>query len=525
MDSTEDYIRSSASARGIDPEIAVRVARSEGLNSYVGDNGSSFGPFQLHYGGMAPGGNRVSGLGDVFTAKTGLHASDPSTVKQQIDFSLDHAAQNGWGPWHGWKGDPRAGLDGSNALGYANEDTTDAPALRGINTALTTKGKPMADNGALTLSQWLGGGALNGNGSPGGPLGGLGPALQDAGSFLMGTSPYTKPPGTEHSAQYMQHAGPQIIDGGTDMFGKKLLYTLRNGQLVRMPVGTQGPNGTSGSSGGGNPAELTQDQFENLKQQYASGAISREEVLKRTGMIGDFAKALAEGTSDPRMMGMKAGTTRVAALDLAHVLYPEMPFDENSISARQAYNRLQATGSANPQTLPGAVNLAGKLADHALKVARSSEEHGKLLAVPNNATANEVQNFIKAHQSDNTFNGARNALNTDVDFYSKEQDRLASGHPTIGGASATARNLNDTLPHPVRMRSLGESFDAALAPLDQMIEGHNQLFGTHKTIDDFLGPKAKADIAEVRDRVARAQQTNQPKSAPANRPPLTDIFK
>ena len=110
---TEAYIRSAASKRGIDPDIAVRVARSEGLgDSYTGDEGSSFGPFQLHYGGV-PGtskGNRVSGLGDEFTAKTGLHASDPSTTRDQIDFSLDHARAHGWGAWHGWKGDEYAGI-------------------------------------------------------------------------------------------------------------------------------------------------------------------------------------------------------------------------------------------------------------------------------------------------------------------------------------------------------------------------------------------------------------------------------
>lgn len=86
------YIRQQAAMRGIDPNIAVRVAQSEGLNTYTGDNGTSFGPFQLHYGG---------GLGDVFTRKTHLDASDPSTVLAQISFALDQAKAGGWGPWHG----------------------------------------------------------------------------------------------------------------------------------------------------------------------------------------------------------------------------------------------------------------------------------------------------------------------------------------------------------------------------------------------------------------------------------------
>lgn len=114
-----DYIRKSAQARNISPDIALRVAESEGLNQYTGDGGSSFGPFQLHYGNVAGGGNKVGGLGDVFTKTTGLNARDPSTIPQQIDFSLDQAAKGGWGPWHGWKGDRNAGING-----YAPEGPT-----------------------------------------------------------------------------------------------------------------------------------------------------------------------------------------------------------------------------------------------------------------------------------------------------------------------------------------------------------------------------------------------------------------
>lgn len=98
---TESYIRQAAIQRGIDPDTAVSVAKSEGLNSYAGDSNSSFGPFQLHYGGVASGGNAVSGLGDEFTAATGLNARNPATTRQQIDFALDHAANNGWGAFHG----------------------------------------------------------------------------------------------------------------------------------------------------------------------------------------------------------------------------------------------------------------------------------------------------------------------------------------------------------------------------------------------------------------------------------------
>jgi len=66
--------------------------------NYVGDGGSSFGPYQLHYGGV----NKAMphpGLGDEFTKETGLDARDPSTVPQQIKFVADYTATHGWHDW------------------------------------------------------------------------------------------------------------------------------------------------------------------------------------------------------------------------------------------------------------------------------------------------------------------------------------------------------------------------------------------------------------------------------------------
>ncbi len=116
-----DYVRQAAIARGIDPEIALRVAGHEGLNVFDpskpdggGDEGSSFGPFQLHYAGMSKS-MPNAGLGDEFTKATGLHARDPSTWKQQIDFSLDWARKNGWSPWMGAKAEGITGMMGIGA--------------------------------------------------------------------------------------------------------------------------------------------------------------------------------------------------------------------------------------------------------------------------------------------------------------------------------------------------------------------------------------------------------------------------
>lgn len=117
----EAYIRDAAVKRGIDPDVAVRVARSEGLapgvwQSNVRKNGrreTSYGPFQLLVGG---------GLGDKFQKIYGKSPADPSTAYSQIDFALDEAARGGWGPWYGAAKvgvGRRTGLERARPLGVA----------------------------------------------------------------------------------------------------------------------------------------------------------------------------------------------------------------------------------------------------------------------------------------------------------------------------------------------------------------------------------------------------------------------
>ncbi|KQS59499.1 phage tail tape measure protein [Methylobacterium sp. Leaf361] len=101
------HIRASALSQGIDPDIALRIANSEGLRGsnpnrltpgdYENGKPTSFGPFQLHYG-------RSGGLGNRYTAETGHHAGDPRYWKEQIDFALRTARKEGWGAWYGRRG-------------------------------------------------------------------------------------------------------------------------------------------------------------------------------------------------------------------------------------------------------------------------------------------------------------------------------------------------------------------------------------------------------------------------------------
>ena len=50
------YIAARSAAMGLDPNAVLAVAHMEGLGGGVGDNGTSFGPFQLHLGGAMPRG-------------------------------------------------------------------------------------------------------------------------------------------------------------------------------------------------------------------------------------------------------------------------------------------------------------------------------------------------------------------------------------------------------------------------------------------------------------------------------------
>jgi len=93
----EAFIRKTATDIGIDPDVAMRVARSEGFNSFLGDQGTSGSAFQLH---VTPGG-RGHAVGDEFRSLTGLNPLDPKNEHESIIFALEWAKRHGWGDFHG----------------------------------------------------------------------------------------------------------------------------------------------------------------------------------------------------------------------------------------------------------------------------------------------------------------------------------------------------------------------------------------------------------------------------------------
>lgn len=120
VEQMEAYIRQKAVEMGIDPEIAVRVARSEGLRPDTWQSNvqqpygreASYGPYQLH---VDPTGKRP-GMGNDFMKATGLDPADPATWKTGVDYALGRAKEGGWSPWFGAK---KIGITGKMGIGEA----------------------------------------------------------------------------------------------------------------------------------------------------------------------------------------------------------------------------------------------------------------------------------------------------------------------------------------------------------------------------------------------------------------------
>ncbi len=119
-----EHIQSEAKRLGMDPNVAMGVAKSEGLRNPIGDHGMSHGAFQLYTGG---------GLGNDFKAKTGLDPSDPKNEKEGITFALEHAREHGWHAFHGakrvgisqWAGIPGEHVDNDHHVPLAASALTD----------------------------------------------------------------------------------------------------------------------------------------------------------------------------------------------------------------------------------------------------------------------------------------------------------------------------------------------------------------------------------------------------------------
>ena len=154
-----NYISQQATLRGINPETAVGVARTEGLNNPVGDAGRSFGPYQLYVGG---------GLGNSFQKETGLN---PANYEQnwpvQVQWFLNWAVQHGWNPGGVGLGSSYQAGTGGGSHGASLAGISNWQGLLGSHTlALDLSGNVGGGGSPETTTSPTGGGASSkGDGS------------------------------------------------------------------------------------------------------------------------------------------------------------------------------------------------------------------------------------------------------------------------------------------------------------------------------------------------------------------------
>lgn len=141
----EAFIREQAKARGMDPDVAMKVARSEGFNNFKSSipGETSYSAFQLH---VTPGG-RGGHLGDQFRKDTGLDPSDPANERRAIQYALDDAKRNGWKAFHGAANTGIGNWSGINP-GRGGSTTTTTVEINGPITVT-----PPAGSDATTFAQ------------------------------------------------------------------------------------------------------------------------------------------------------------------------------------------------------------------------------------------------------------------------------------------------------------------------------------------------------------------------------------
>lgn len=169
------YIYGRAPQFRVDPNLALGIARYEGLNpNTIGSpsfgnrdaRGYSFGPFQLYSGSPDP--NRIApgGMAYEFQQKFGS-APTRENWQQQVDFALERMGKSGTSPWYAVRdrGGPEAitrkGQEYAASMGLlGNPQTTTAPVAYAQPTAVpaaaTASGAPVYSSDIGTTFRQLG---------------------------------------------------------------------------------------------------------------------------------------------------------------------------------------------------------------------------------------------------------------------------------------------------------------------------------------------------------------------------------
>lgn len=148
------FIRDIAQSYDVDPDTAVAVARSEGLNSFASTvpGEQSYGAFQLN---MLPG-----SMGSQFQKETGLNPADPSNEIATIDYALRRASTEGWSAFHGARAAGIPNFAGIGRTQMADDSDGDLLGAWGAKPA-ASKYVPVSSGGGVTVLAPSGGGATD----------------------------------------------------------------------------------------------------------------------------------------------------------------------------------------------------------------------------------------------------------------------------------------------------------------------------------------------------------------------------
>lgn len=284
------YISQAATARGIDPDIALRVAKSEGglgswnqQSNYIMKSGirePSFGPFQLYKGG---------GLGNSFMAKTGLDPALAQNGPAGVDFALDYASKNGWGAWYGAG---KAGIGNFEGIGGASKSAADAVNKLANSAGSATQGLTQLGSGLSQAGQSLAAGVSGGGG-------GLLSALSGVGKSIFSSS--------AQFASAWKLGGIGLYADGTNYApGGLSIVGERGPELVNLPQGSQVFNtnrsaqmmGAGNDNGSNSPRKLEvhvhggsgDEHVRELARQGAQEALYQDKIDQARGGFGSTQK-------------------------------------------------------------------------------------------------------------------------------------------------------------------------------------------------------------------------------------------
>lgn len=155
------YIYRRAREVGVNPNMALGIARYEGLNpNTLGSptygnpdaNGYSFGPFQLYSGSRDPTKIAPGGMAYDFMQKYGA-APSRENWQQQVDYALDTMKTRGTSPWYAVR--DQGGLDAITQKGARYASTLGLDGSQPVaQTAAAPVSSPASDKPVYAPDLW-----------------------------------------------------------------------------------------------------------------------------------------------------------------------------------------------------------------------------------------------------------------------------------------------------------------------------------------------------------------------------------